>query len=413
MHATWKLWLAGTRPRTLPASIAPVIVGAASAWGVFTHRGGWGLHCIDTTSEAPTALGQPCDVWWYTIDGAIPRFLGMTFLCIGVALFLQIAVNFANDYSDGIRGVDEGRSVPESHTANGHQTGSSFPARSAAVSATAQLSPTQPTPAQPVTKVTKATKVTKPQRLVASGVPPKQVLAAAGIAAALACTCGLAVSIISGQYWLIALGALCLLAGWFYTGGHHPYGYAGFGEVSVFVFFGLVATLGTEFVICQSFDGFGIPNVTRFDFAQPFADGWNGWTWFWQGQFGIDLTGLVAAVCCGLNAVLLLMVNNVRDITEDKQHGKRTLAVRLGERGARIALVVCLALDVLLVAILVTVLWFPWGMILLLSSLAVPVRIVRSIARHDFRWALADAGYWNLFFPILFVICMGASGIGL
>ncbi|WP_420807736.1 UbiA family prenyltransferase [Bifidobacterium hapali] len=323
----------------------------------------------------------------------------MTFLCIGVALFLQIAVNFANDYSDGIRGVDDGRSVPESHTADGSRTASSLPAQPAATAQPAA-------PAQPVTKVT------KPQRLVASGVPPKQVLAAAGIAAALACICGLAASIISGQYWLIALGALCLLAGWFYTGGHQPYGYAGLGEVSVFVFFGLVATLGTEFVICQSFDGFGIPNVTRFDFAQPFADSWNGWVWFWQGQFGIDLTGLVAAVCCGLNAVLLLMVNNLRDITEDKQHGKRTLAVRLGERGARIALIVCLALDVLLVAILVTVLWFAWGMILLLSSLAVPVRIVRSIARHDFRWALADAGYWNLFFLILFVICMGASGIG-
>ena len=395
MH--WKLWLTGLRLRTLPASIAPVIVGAASAWGVFTHISGWGLHCIDITSEVSTAIGQPCDVRWYTIDGALPRFVGMTALCAGVALFLQIAVNFANDYSDGIRGVDEGRSIPESSAE--------------AVEGAEAVEDVSHTALQGDSRTT-SQNVRKPQRLVASGVPPKQVLAAAGIAAALACICGLAVSIISGQYWLIVLGALCLLAGWFYTGGRHPYGYAGLGELFVFIFFGLVATLGTEFVICQSFDDFGISNVTRFDFAQPFADSWNGWVWFWQGQFGIDLTGLFAATCCGLNAMMLLMVNNLRDIAEDEQHGKRTLAVRLGERGARIALITCVVIEVLIAALLVTTLWAPQGMVMLLVELVTPIFMMRSITQRDFHWALAYAGYHNLFFPILLVVCMAMSGVG-
>lgn len=242
------LWVNGVRPRTLPASVAPVVVGAAAGW-----------ERLQTT--ASSAMVQPSSgAGGGTVNQAASaasvttmesRFWPVAVLCALVALFLQIAVNFANDYSDGIRGTDEGR---------GRQSGNA------------------------------------PTRLVASGVPATRVLAAAGVAAALACVCGLAVIAVTGHWWMLAVGACCLLAGWFYTGGKHPYGYAGLGELAVFVFFGLVAVLGTQYMVCG----------------------------------GVDAAGVFGAVYSGALSCVLLMVNNLRDYDDDRLHGKRTLAVRMG-----------------------------------------------------------------------------------
>ena len=348
-----RLWLQGTRPKTLPASVAPVIVGAAAAWRRIAELGICSLiypvsqHCIANSTLQSTL---------------IDRFWPLAILCAMVALFLQIAVNFANDYSDGIRGTDQGRDVDESPSYGDSATAAAVNHGTSGIAATA--SATAPA-------ALGVARTPKPRRLVASGVPPKHVLIAAAVAAALACVCGLTVSVLSQHYWLIAVGALCVIAGWFYTGGSHPYGYAGLGEASVFVFFGLVATLGTEYALAGD----------------------------------VDLLGVLAAVACGLNAVALLMVNNLRDIVEDGEHDKRTLAVRLGERGARIAFIAVVVVEELIAALLVTILWAPWGMVILISSLAVPVRMIRDVHHDRFREALGAAGYQTLFFAILFALC--------
>lgn len=360
---TMGLWIQGMRPKTLPASIAPVLAGAAAAWSVFTRSDGWGL-------RGPSVTGQSVAPW-YSIAGALPRFLGITMLCMGVALFLQIAVNFANDYSDGVRGTDEHRSVDEA--ASG-----------------------------------------KPQRLTASGlVPPRRVLAAAGVAALLACLCGLGVAIVSRQYWLIVVGAFCLIAGWFYTGGRHPYGYAGFGELFVFVFFGLVATLGTEFAICQTFNGFVGPDLSMFDFAGPGEPG----IWppheFWRGRYGIDAAGMLAAVCAGLNAVMILMVNNLRDIDDDRIHGKQTLAVRLGRNGARNALVVCCVLNWFIATALMLLVGFGGWLIVWAAIAAImQTRLIQAVSHRDFRSALGIAGKQCLAFAVIFAMGVLAAGGG-
>ena len=252
-HRTpWRLWLGGLRPRTLPASVAPVIVGAAA-----------GRRLMDELGICAAVYPTPasCVANAARLDVLESRFWPVAILCAAVALLLQIAVNFANDYSDGIRGADDARGASESVTG-------------------------------------------KPQRLTASGlVPPKRVLAAAAFAAALACVCGLAAILIAHAWWLLLVGLAAIPAGWFYTGGRHPYGYAGLGELFVFLFFGLAATLGTEYAVAG----------------------------------GVDLIGWVGAVVSGLLSCALMMVNNLRDIDEDRAHGKRTLAVRLG-RGRALAL---------------------------------------------------------------------------
>lgn len=213
-------WSEVVRLRTLPAAVAPVILGAGAAW----------------------ALGA----------FSAPR----TLLAAGVALALQIGSNLANDYSDGVRGTDDER--------------------------------------------------TGPPRLTASGqVDPRSVKLAAFGCFGAAGLLGLVLVGLSGQWWLVAVGLAAVAAAWFYTGGPRPYGYAGLGEVFVFVFFGLVATAGTAYVQVGS-----VP------------------PWLWPAACGI---GLIA--CC------LLMVNNLRDIRTDPAHGKRTLAVRLGQARARGAFV--------------------------------------------------------------------------
>lgn len=324
-----RVWLAGLRPKTLPASIAPVLVGAAVAYRHINE-----LNICTLVYPTP----PQCVARGVLYSALLGRFWQVFILCMAVALLLQIAVNFANDYSDGVRGTDEGRDADESDSGlNGRDA--------------------------------------KPRRLVASGVPPKQVLCAAGVAAGLACVAGLAAVVLSQAWWLLAVGALSVAAGWFYTGGKHPYGYAGFGEVAVFLFFGLAAVLGTEYALAGTVDGLGV----------------------------------AAAVCCGLNAVMLLMVNNLRDIDGDRIHGKRTLAVRLGERRAAVLLTVCCIIAWVIGSFICMMLWMPWGAVVLISGVAVPIRMVSSAFKHQFRTALNDAGFQTLLFAVVVVVSVAVS----
>jgi len=184
-----------------------------------------------------TAAAAPDEVWWRAAVALV------------VAVALQVGVNYSNDYSDGVRGTDANR--------------------------------------------------VGPARLVGGGaVAPALVKRAAFGAFGVAAAAGLVLAVVVAP-WLIAVGLACIVAGWYYTGGKRPYGYAGLGEVAVFVFFGLVATAGTAFVQVEEL------------------------TW----------VAVVAAVPVGLLASALLVANNQRDIDQDRAAGKRTLAVRLGDRG--------------------------------------------------------------------------------
>lgn len=211
-----KLWVEGARLRTLPLAVAPVAIGVGSAAAV-----------------------QALD---WLLSG----------LALAVALLLQIGVNYANDYSDGIRGTDAKR--------------------------------------------------VGPLRLTGSkSVKPQAVKNAAFICFALAALAGIAIVLLTQIWWLLAIGLIAIVAAWFYTGGKNPYGYAGLGEVSVFIFFGLVATIGTAFIQIKYFDG----------------------------------NSIVGAVAIGLFASAVLMVNNIRDIDLDRHVGKKTLAVLIGKRWSK------------------------------------------------------------------------------
>ena len=315
------LWVRGARPKTLATSIASVMVGATMAYAHIEQSG----TCIAIYPE-PASCATAREQQTLLMD----RFWPVTILCLLVALFLQIAVNYANDYSDGIRGTDAGRDTDESKSG-------------------------------------------KPQRLTASGlVPAKHVLFAAMICAAIACICGIAAIVISQAWWLFAVGVASLLAGWFYTGGKHPYGYAGFGELSVFLFFGLAAVLGTQYALSGS----------------------------------VSVLGVLCAVVAGLLSCQILMVNNLRDINEDRRHGKRTLAVRMGERGARVMLGVCCVVAWAIGVWVVMLLWTPWGGILMLSGIGVPWRMVTSTGRKEFRKALSDACFQPPFFAVILLISL-------
>ena len=217
-------WVSGARPRTLPAAVVPVLIGAAVASD------------YDTVSS---------------------RLWPNSLLALVVSVALQVAVNYANDYSDGIRGTDDERRGPLRLTASG-------------------------------------TAVPRAVRLAA--------FAAFGLAAVAGATLAARTT-----WWLVPLGVVCIVAGWTYTGGPKPYGYAGLGELFVFVFFGLVATAGTTFVAS------GL--VTRLS--------------------------LTSGAMAGFLAMALLVVNNIRDIETDTTSGKRTLAVRLGKTRSRHAYVAC------------------------------------------------------------------------
>ncbi len=255
--ATSADWVAGSRPRTLPAAVAPVLAGT----GVAAYADGW--------------------VWWKAL------------LALVVSLALQVAVNFANDYSDGIRGTDDDR--------------------------------------------------VGPRRLVGSGAAtPAAVKRAAFLAFGVAGVAGLALAATTA-WWLLAVGLVCVVAAWFYTGGSRPYGYLGLGEVMVFVFFGLVAVIGTTYV-----------QVER-------------WEW----------TALYAGVGIGALACAILVVNNLRDIPTDRAAGKLTLAVRLGAHRTRsLYLLLVLAAAGAVVAVAVTT---TWCVIAGLAFLVVALPAVRTV----------------------------------
>ena len=255
--ATAAQWIQGARPRTLPTAISPVVVGTGAAIG-----GG---------TIAP----------------------GRALLALLVAVALVIGVNYANDYSDGIRGTDDDR--------------------------------------------------VGPLRLVGSrAAKPSTVRAAALICFAVSGLAGLTLVSLSRQWWLIAVGALCVAAAWFYTGGSRPYGYAGFGEVAVFVFFGPVAVLGT--VLTQS----GAPNALA----------------------------IVGAVGVGMLTCAVLVANNLRDIPTDEAVGKRTLAVVLGDRDTRRLYAALVLLPFLLTALAGLRSWPILIGLLALPAAVVPVRPV-------------------------------------
>jgi 1,4-dihydroxy-2-naphthoate polyprenyltransferase len=242
-------------------------------------------------------------------------------LALVVALALQVGVNYANDYSDGVRGSDERR--------------------------------------------------VGPVRLVAAGLArPRQVLAAAFGCFAVAGVAGLVLAAFT-SWWLVAVGAACIAAAWFYTGGPRPYGYHGLGEVFVFVFFGVVAVAGTAYV-----------EMSR-----------------------VSWLGLVASVPAGLLACALLIVNNLRDIGSDTQAGKRTLAVRLGDARTRNGYVLALLLPFCFVAgiaffrplVLITAATLPLA--------RVPIRSVRAGASGPaLIGALGQTGRVQLAFGIAFAI---------
>ncbi len=257
--ATLKEWTAGARLRTLPMAVAPVLIGAAAVFGE-PDASGW----FTARGSAEGSSGQ---------IGLLQ--LGVAVLALIVSLALQVGVNYANDYSDGIRGTDDDR--------------------------------------------------VGPMRLTGSGAAePRQVKAAAFGCFGVAGLAGLVIVALTGQWWLIAAGAICVLAAWWYTGGSKPYGYLGLGEVMVFVFFGLVATLGTSYAMVETAAARGVS--VEFPLAEA----------------------LIGAVSHGLIASALLMANNVRDIPTDRESGKMTLAVRLGQGRARSSYALMVAVAVAL-----------------------------------------------------------------
>ncbi len=221
---TVKTWWDGARPRTLPAAVVPVFVGVGAVAGGQGAFAGW-----DRVAQR----------WWAALLATV------------VSLALQVGTNYANDYSDGVRGTDDVR--------------------------------------------------VGPMRLVASGAAPAAAVKRAAMTSfGVAALAGAGLAALT-TWWLVPVGAAALAAGWFYTGGPRPYGYAGLGEVFVFVFFGLVATAGTAYVVAGE----------------------------WRGAW------LVPGAVVGLGATALLVVNNLRDIPGDTAAGKRTLAVRVGDPTTR------------------------------------------------------------------------------
>ena len=282
-------WVAGARPRTLPASVIPVAVGTAVA----------------------QASGHV--IWWRAVTALV------------VSVSIQVGTNYANDYSDGVRGTDARR--------------------------------------------------VGPVRLVASGLAePKAVKRAALCAFGVAAVAGLVLASVAG-WWLVAVGAACVAAGWLYTGGPRPYGYAGLGEVFVFVFFGLVATTGAAYVHLGRITGLA----------------------------------LLASVPVGLLAVALLVVNNLRDIPGDTTAAKFTLAVRLGAPATRVLYVATIAGAFAAAALIALV--RPWALLALAAApLAMPPtrRVLSGESGRGLVPVLQATGRLQLVFGVLL-----AAGIAL
>jgi 1,4-dihydroxy-2-naphthoate octaprenyltransferase len=286
--ASFAQWIEGARPRTLPNAVAPVIAGTgAAAW-----------------------LGEA--VWWKAL------------LALVVSLALIVGVNYANDYSDGIRGTDDVRSGP--------------------------------------------------LRLVGSKLAsPRAVLTAALVSLLVGAGAGLALAIVS-QPWLIAIGAACIAGAWLYTGGSKPYGYRGLGEVAVFVFFGLVAVLGTQYT-----------QALR-----------------------VDWVGLTMAVAMGSLSSAVLVANNLRDIPTDAESGKITLAVRLGDARTRTLyialLVVAFALTLVLMA---ATPWTAVGLVALPLAVRAAGPVRRGLGGRELIPVLRDTGLTMLVWALAVAAALG------
>ncbi|GLY27600.1 1,4-dihydroxy-2-naphthoate polyprenyltransferase [Kineosporia sp. NBRC 101731] len=291
--ATTAQWVEGARLRTLPLAVAPVLIGTGAA------------------------IGQ--DIGW----GALELFEAL--LALIVSLALQVGVNYANDYSDGIRGTDDNRVGPF------RLTGS----RAAA---------------------------------------PGQVKTAAFACFGLAGVAGLLLVVLAGQYWMLAIGVICVLAAWYYTGGKHPYGYSGLGEVAVFVFFGLVAVLGTMYTQVAT----------------------------------LSASGVAAAAGMGSLACAVLVANNLRDIPTDSVTGKNTLAVRLGDASTRVFYVFLVATPFVLTVVIAP--WHPWTTIALLALPLArgPVTCVTTgETGRGLIPALKDTGRLGLVWALLIAVGLG------
>ncbi|MDO4918328.1 1,4-dihydroxy-2-naphthoate polyprenyltransferase [Kocuria sp.] len=286
--ATPAQWVEGARLRTLPMAAAPVIAGTAAAQAMHAAH-------------------------------ALPAVLALL-----VALFLQIGVNYANDYSDGVRGTDDQR--------------------------------------------------VGPLRLTGSGAAaPREVKTAAFACFGIAAVSGAALVALSHQWWLGLVGILAIAAAWGYTGGKKPYGYMGLGDVFVFVFFGLVATLGTT--------------ITQ-------AGRLNAGAW-------------IMAFSTGLFACALLMANNVRDIPGDREVGKKTLAVRLGDPRARLTFSAEMFVGMLLPLLLVP--HNPWVLLVYAMSptaFAAAATVLRATDRRELIPVLKQCGFVSLGVTVLYAVAV-------
>jgi 1,4-dihydroxy-2-naphthoate octaprenyltransferase len=275
-------WVAGARPRTLPAAVVPVAVGTAAA----------------------SAAGSV--IWWRAAAAMV------------AALAIQVGTNYGNDYHDGLRGTDTVR--------------------------------------------------VGPVRLVGQGLAsPAAVRRAAVLSFAVAGMAGLALAAAT-TWWLLLVGVACFAAGWLYTGGPRPYGYAGWGEVFVFLFFGVVATVGSAYVHLQRITGLAV----------------------------------LASVPVGLLATALLVVNNLRDIPGDRSSGKLTLAVRLGPARTRALYTFCALVPFAFVVPLAVA--RPWALLALGAAPAAlgPVRRVRAgVEGRDLVGVLQETARLQLVFGAL------------
>ena len=281
--ATVAQWISGARPRTLPAAVAPVLVGTGAAVGLGARHPG----------RALTALL--------------------------VSLALQVGVNYANDYSDGVRGTDDDRDGPFRLTAS---------------------------------------------RAAGPAAVRRAAFACFGVAA----LAGLGLAAACGAWWIVAVGAAAILAAWYYTGGRRPYGYAGLGEVFVFVFFGLVAVLGTTYTQALRVSG----------------------------------AAVAGAVAVGVLACAILVANNLRDVPTDAPAGKLTLAVRIGAPATRRLYAGLVAVAFL--AALAVAPWHPWALLALAAAPAAapPLRAVgRGAVGRDLLPVLRDTGRLELVYAVL------------
>ncbi|MBX7435051.1 1,4-dihydroxy-2-naphthoate polyprenyltransferase [Mycobacterium sp. Y57] len=279
--ASFAQWVEGARPRTLPNAVAPVLAGTgAAAW-----------------------LGAAS--WWKAL------------LALVVAMGMIVGVNYANDYSDGIRGTDDERAGP--------------------------------------------------LRLVGSRLAaPRSVLTAAIVSLGTGAVAGLVLAWFSAP-WLIVVGVACIAGAWLYTGGSKPYGYSGFGEVAVFVFFGLVAVLGTQYT-----------QALR-----------------------VDWVGVTLAVATGCLSSAVLVANNLRDIPTDAQSGKITLAVRLGDGRTRVLFGALLVIAfVLTLALVPANPWCAAGLVALPLALRAAAPVRRGSGGRDLIPVLRDTGLTMLVWSV-------------